>query len=106
MNTVSISEIKRDVSATINRVAFGGERIVLTSRGRPKAALVSIDDLERLRELDENVLARRARRKAALDQARAVREKIAARVGGLLPDSADELCELREERTDELAGLR
>jgi len=106
MNTVSISEIKRDVSAIINRVAFGGERIVLTSRGRPKAALVSMDDLERLQELDEDVVAHRARRKAALEQARAVREKIAARVGGVLPDSVDELRELREERTDELAGLR
>jgi hypothetical protein len=69
---------------------------------------LSMDDLERLQEfdLDEDVVARRARRKAALDQARAVREKTAARVGGFLPDSADELRELREERTDELAGLR
>ncbi len=64
-----------------------------------------MDDLERLRELDKDAVARRARRKAALDQARAVREKIAARLGGFLPDSADELRELREERTDELAGL-
>ena len=67
---------------------------------------LSMDDLERLQELDKDVVARRARRKAALDQARAVREKIAARVRGFLPDSADELRELREERTDELAGLR
>jgi hypothetical protein len=66
---------------------------------------ISIDDLERLKELDKDVVTRRTRRKAALDQARAVREKIAARVGGFLPDSADELRELREERTDELAGL-
>jgi hypothetical protein len=67
---------------------------------------LSMDDLKRLQELDKDAVARRARRKAALDQARAVREKIAARVGGILPDSADELCELREERIDELAGLR
>ena len=67
---------------------------------------LSMDDLERLQELGKDAVARRARRKAALDQARAVREKIAARVGGILPDSADELCELREERADELAGLR
>jgi hypothetical protein len=66
----------------------------------------SIDELKRLQELDKDVVARRARRKAALDQARAVRARIAARVGGILPDSADELRELREERTDELAGLR
>ena len=67
---------------------------------------VSVDNLERLRELAKGVVTRRTRRKAALEQARAVREKIAARVRGVLPDSADELCELREERTDELAGLR
>lgn len=67
---------------------------------------ISIDDLERLQELDKDVVARRARRKAALDQARAVRKRIASRVGGILPDSADELRELREERADELAGLR
>jgi hypothetical protein len=66
---------------------------------------LSMDDLERFQELDEDAVVRRARRKAALDQARAVRRKIAARVGGILPDSADELRELREERTDELAGL-
>jgi hypothetical protein len=68
--------------------------------------IISIDELERLQELARDIVTRRARRKAALDQARAVREKIAARVGGFLPDSADELRELREERTDELAGLR
>jgi hypothetical protein len=50
---------------------------------------ISMDDLERLQELDKDVVTRRTRRKAALDQARAVREKIAARVGGFLPDSAD-----------------
>ena len=67
---------------------------------------LSMDDLERLQELDKDAVARRARSKAALDQARAVRDKTAARVGGILPDSADELRELREERADELAGLR
>jgi prevent-host-death family protein len=47
---VSIGRVKRDVSDLVNRVAYGGERIILTSRGKPKAALVSIDDLERLRQ--------------------------------------------------------
>jgi len=46
---VSIGRVKRDVSDLVNRVAYGGERIILTSRGKPKAALVSIDDFERLR---------------------------------------------------------
>lgn len=50
---VSIGRVKRDVSDLVNRVAYGGERIILTSRGKPKAALVSIDDLERLRQSEE-----------------------------------------------------
>jgi prevent-host-death family protein len=50
---VSIGRIKRDVSDLVNRVAYGGERIILTSRGKPKAALVSIDDLERLRQAED-----------------------------------------------------
>ena len=42
--TVSIGEVKRDISELVNRVAFGGERIVLTSRGKPKAVLVNVED--------------------------------------------------------------
>lgn len=45
---VSIGQVKRDISELVNRVAFAGERIVLTSRGKPKAALVSIQDYEKL----------------------------------------------------------
>ena len=45
---VSIGKVKRDISDLVNRVAYRGERIVLTSRGKPKAALVSIEDYEHL----------------------------------------------------------
>ena len=41
---VSIGQVKRDISDLVNRAAYGGERIVFTSRGRPKAAIVSIGD--------------------------------------------------------------
>lgn len=47
--TVSIREVKRDIAELVNRVADGGERIVLTSHGKPKAVLVSVEDYERLR---------------------------------------------------------
>ncbi len=43
---VSIGRVKRDISELVNRVAYAGERIVLTSRGKPKAALVSLEDYE------------------------------------------------------------
>jgi PHD/YefM family antitoxin component YafN of YafNO toxin-antitoxin module len=36
----------------VNRVAYGGERIILTSRGNPKAVLVSMEDYERLAAIE------------------------------------------------------
>ena len=50
---VSIGQVKRDISDLVNRVAYSGERIVLTSRGKPKAVLVSLDDYSRLKEAEE-----------------------------------------------------
>ena len=50
-NQVSIGQVKRDISELVNRVAFGGERIILTSRGKPKAVLVSVSDYETLEQL-------------------------------------------------------
>jgi prevent-host-death family protein len=47
---VAIGQVKRDLSDLVNRVAYGGERILLTSRGKPKAALVSIEDYQRLEQ--------------------------------------------------------
>ena len=49
MNTqVSIGQVKRDISELVNRVTYAGERIILTSRGKPKAALISMEDYDRL----------------------------------------------------------
>lgn len=47
---VSIGQVKRDISELVNRVAYGGESVILTSRGKPKAVLVSIEDYQRLRQ--------------------------------------------------------
>lgn len=107
METVSISDIKKDISGLINRVAFGRERIVLTSRGRAKAALVSVDDLARLMGLDQADKDEILRQELAkLAAARELQERILARAGGLLPDAAEELRELREDRDEYLTGLR
>ena len=56
---ISIGQVKQDLSEWVNRVAYRGERIVLTSRGKPKAALVSMEDYEHLqREQAEETVAR------------------------------------------------
>lgn len=49
---ISIGQIKRDISELVNRVAYTGERIILTSRGKPKAALISMADYERLAQIE------------------------------------------------------
>ena len=44
----SIGQVKSNISELVNRVAFGDERIVLTSRGRPKAVLIGLNDYQKL----------------------------------------------------------
>jgi prevent-host-death family protein len=45
---VSVGQVKRNLAELINKVAYGGERIVVTSRGKPKAVLISVSDYEQL----------------------------------------------------------
>lgn len=49
---VSISQVKREISELVNRVASNRECIILTYRGEPKAALISMEDYERLLKSD------------------------------------------------------
>jgi prevent-host-death family protein len=48
-----ISEARESFSTTVNRVAFGGERVVLTRHGRRVAAVVPIEDLELLEAIED-----------------------------------------------------
>ena len=50
---VSISNIRDNLSDALNRVAYSGERIVLMRRGKGVAALVSMDELRLLEELED-----------------------------------------------------
>ena len=72
---ISIGQVKRDISELVNRVAYKGERIVLTSRGRPKAALVSLADYEKLEQGEAN----QTTRAAWLLDAQALAERIRQR---------------------------
>lgn len=53
MSERRISEARESFSTTINRVAFGGERVVLTRHGRRVAAVVPISDLELIEALED-----------------------------------------------------
>ena len=53
MSERRISEARESFSTTVNRVAFGGERVVLTRHGRRVAAVVPIEDLELLEQIED-----------------------------------------------------
>ena len=103
--SVPIGRVKRDISSLVNRVAYGGERIVLTSRGKAKAALVGMDEYARLSA--EGDQAPTSHWQTWLAQADALAERISSRrdgepvpVGDLLQSDRQDL----EARHGSLAG--
>jgi prevent-host-death family protein len=57
-------EARDNFAELIDRAALSSERIVITRHGEPMAAIVSLDDLELVEEIERR-LARKARRRAA-----------------------------------------
>jgi prevent-host-death family protein len=103
--TVSMTQAKNELADVVNRVAYGRERIILLSRSKPRAAVVSFEDLQVLEELQEEKKAHQARMEGWLTEARALRQEILKRREGIsLPDSVEMLQELREERDGQILG--
>ncbi|BBC38253.1 Antitoxin [Streptomyces graminofaciens] len=50
---IPVTQARAELADLINRVVYGGERVVVTRHGKPLVALVSAADLERLEELGE-----------------------------------------------------
>ncbi len=98
---ISVTEAKQRLGELVKRTAYGGERFVLEFRGKPQAAIVSQEDLERLLKMEPDW----GRGREALERLKELRERIKARTG-VQPDSAEEVRRLREERDDQLLGLR
>lgn len=59
---MKVADIRNQLADAINRVAYAGERIVLERRGKKVAALVSVEDLELLEELEDQADIRAARK--------------------------------------------
>jgi prevent-host-death family protein len=55
LNKISAADARRKFANILNRVAYGKESFVLTRRGEPLAAIVSIDDLKLLQEIEEQM---------------------------------------------------
>ena len=55
LTKISTADARKRLANIVNRVAFGKEAFVLTRRGEALAALVSLDDLNLIREIEERM---------------------------------------------------
>jgi prevent-host-death family protein len=69
MTRLNATDARSDFSTTLSKVAFTKERVLLERHGKPLAALVPVEDLELLQEL-ENRLDLAAARKALKEPGR------------------------------------
>jgi prevent-host-death family protein len=106
---VSMTALRQNLGDLVNRAAYGGERIVLVSRGEPRAVIISIDDLRRLEQVSVGESEQRDQFTYALERADRVRESIRRWqvAHGIEPgDSVEDVRQMREERDEGLLGLR
>jgi len=55
LNKISAADARKKFANIINRVAYGKESFVLTRRGEALAAIVSMEDLKLLQEVEEQL---------------------------------------------------
>ncbi len=89
MERISASDLRKDAAEVFNKVAYGGQRVILHRRGKDLAALVSLEDLERLEQLEDELdlkAVREAKREVARSNEPPVRiEDVARELGIELP---------------------
>ena len=50
---ITTAAARKNLSDVINRVAYGKERVVLTRRSKPLAAVVPIEDIDLIEEIED-----------------------------------------------------
>lgn len=53
--TITTTELRDDAADTLGRVRHAGERLVVTKNGKPTAAIISVNDLELLEKLEDQL---------------------------------------------------
>ncbi len=96
---INIRKAREKFSEIVNTAAIKGERVILLSKNKPKAAIVSLKDLELL----ENPGMKRARRLAQIERIRKIRDGL--RQKGVVSDSQMTLQKIREGRIEKLSNI-
>ena len=55
MIRISTSDLRKGTADALNRVAYGGDRIALQRRGKDVAVIVSLEDYELLKTIEDKV---------------------------------------------------
>jgi len=55
MSKVSTSAVRKDFSEVVNKVAYAKERIILQRHGKDVAAVIPIEDLRLLEEIEDKI---------------------------------------------------
>jgi prevent-host-death family protein len=66
MIRLSTSDLRKDTADALNKVAYGGDRIALQRRGKDVAVIVSVEDYELLKAIED---------KADLETIRKIKEE-------------------------------
>jgi len=63
MPRMTMTAARRELSEAVNKLVYGnGEPIVLSRRGKDLAAIVPIEDLQLIEELEDRMLSEKAKR--------------------------------------------
>lgn len=95
---INIRKAREKFSEIINTVAIKGERVILMSNNKPKAAIVSLKDMELL----EDQSLTKAKRLTRLNKIRSIRKTL--RHKGVMSNSMKTLLKMREERIGKIQG--
>ncbi|HUO06984.1 MAG TPA: type II toxin-antitoxin system Phd/YefM family antitoxin [Phycisphaerae bacterium] len=79
---MSMAEFRQNMATPINKVAFGGERVTLTRKGKPAVVLVSNEDAALLEALEDEAdvkAALKARKEKGGVPLEKIRAQLAAR---------------------------
>jgi len=71
MTRVSMTKARQDFTDIANRVMFGGQRICVEKNNKPAVAVVSIEDLEMLEAIEDQIDVQAA--KAALKKGKFIK---------------------------------
>lgn len=106
---IKAADLHQRVGDVLAQIQYTGEPVIIERRGKPVAAFVSIKDFEQMPRTVASSARKQSKeeRRAALRRSAALRALIKKRRRGKpLPDSAQIIRELREERARHVAGLR